>query len=440
MVGACRHDLDLGHEAAFSIDASSIVFGRGALRELGEQVATLTAGRRVALFTDPRVRALEIFETAHRALLSAGLEVVVHDRVHVEPTDASFLEAAAFARDARADAYVSLGGGSVIDTCKAAVLYATYPAELLAYVNAPLGEGRPVPGPLPPHLACPTTCGTGSECTGIAVFDLLATKVKTGIASRRLRPALAVVDPDATRSLPAEVVAASGFDVLCHAIESYTARPFDSRSAPRPFTARPMSQGRNPWSDLGSLEALRLGGRSLVRAVRDASDEEARGELMWAATLAGIAFGNAGVHLPHAMSYAVAGLVKGYMAPGYPPDEPRVPHGTSVVLNAPSVFRHTAPTSPERHLAAASALGADRRGAGAGDAGELLATTLLSLMRATDLPVGLVGVGYDRTDLDALAERAIVQKRLVDNAPCPVDRERMRALFEGALDYRSGTA
>jgi alcohol dehydrogenase class IV len=430
----CRHDLDLGREASFSLDASSIVFGRGALAELGDHARALGMTR-VALFTDPRVSATPHLEAARASLRASGLEPTVYDRVHVEPTDASFLEAAAFARDGRFDGYVSVGGGSVIDTCKAAALYATHPAELLAYVNAPLGEGRAVPGPLPPHVACPTTCGTGSECTGIAVFDLVATKVKTGIASRRLRPSLALVDPEVTRTLPAEVVAASGFDVLCHAIESYTARPFRMRERPRPATARPMSQGQNPWSDLGSLEALRLGGRSLVRAVGDADDDEARGELMWAATLAGIAFGNAGVHLPHAMSYAVAGLVKGYMAPGYPPDEPRVPHGTSVVLNAPSVFRWTAASCPERHLEAARRLGADVRGATPADAGEVLAGALLGLMRRTGLPDGLAGVGYGTSDLDALAERAIVQKRLVDNAPCEVDRDRMRALFEGALDY-----
>jgi alcohol dehydrogenase class IV len=435
MPGGCQHDLDLGTESAFSIDASSIVFGRGALHELGDHVRALSrTGARVALFTDARLSTLPHLDCARSALLTAGLDVVVYDRVHVEPTDASFLEAAGFAKDGGFEAYVSLGGGSVIDTTKAAALYATYPAALLAYVNAPLGEGRAVPGPLPPHVACPTTCGTGSECTGIAVFDLLATKVKTGIASRRLRPSLAIVDPDTTRTLPSEVVAASGFDVLCHAIESYTARPFSSRAAPRPYNTRPMSQGQNPWSDLGSLEALRLAGRSLVRAFDDASDDEARGELMWAATLAGIAFGNAGVHLPHAMSYAVAGLVKGYMAPGYPVDEPRVPHGTSVVLNAPSVFRWTAATSPARHLACAEALGADLRGAAQEDAGEVLSGHLLTLMRRTRLPTGLRGVGYDASDLDALADRAIVQKRLVDNAPSVVDRARMRALFEGALD------
>jgi hydroxyacid-oxoacid transhydrogenase len=434
----CRHEFlaEAGHESAFTIDASAIVFGRGAIEELGEHVRALGVSR-VALFTDARVGKLAFFEAGRRALSAAGVDHAVYEAVHVEPTDASFLDAARFAKQGRFDGYVSIGGGSAIDTCKAAALYATHPDDFLAYVNAPIGLAKPIPGPLPPHVACPTTSGTGAECTGIAVFDLLAAKAKTGIASRRLRPTLAIVDPDATRTLPREVVAASGFDVLCHAIESYTARAFVIRKRSAPVTTRPMSQGRNPWSDLGSLEALRLAGRSLVRGVEDASDDEARGELAWAATLAGIAFGNAGVHLPHGMSYAVAGLVKSYRAPGYPQDEPMVPHGTSVVLNAPSVFRFTSQACPERHLEAAAALGADVRGAANDDAGEVLGARLVELMRATRLPDGLSGVGYGPQDLDALVDRAIVQKRLVDNAPLAVDRDAMRALFAGAMRYAS---
>ncbi len=436
MLGTCRHEFmaEVGNESVFAIDAPAIVFGRGALAELGDHARALGM-RRVALFTDRAVARLPSVETARTALAEAGIDAVVYDAVAIEPTDASFLAAASFAADGRFDGYVSVGGGSVIDTCKAAALYATHPAEFLAYVNAPIGEGRAVPGPLPPHIACPTTCGTGAECTGIAVFDLLATKAKTGIASRRLRPTLALVDPDATRTLPREVVAASGFDVLSHAIESYTARPFVARKASLPATVRPMSQGRNPWSDLGSLEALRLGGRALVRAVNDPADEEARHDLAWAATLAGVAFGNAGVHLPHGMSYAVAGLVRDYRAPGYPSDHAMIPHGVSVVLSAPSVFRFTASACPERHLAAAAALGADVRGAGDGDAGEVLATHLLSLMRATGLPDGLSGVGYSAGDITSLVDRAILQKRLVDNAPRPTGRDELFALFEGALSY-----
>jgi hydroxyacid-oxoacid transhydrogenase len=389
----------------------------------------------VALFTDATVAGLEPVDVVLRSLRAAGVDVAVYDDVHVEPTDVSFRAATAFAAHGKFDGYLSVGGGSVIDTCKAASLYATYPADLKTYVNAPVGEGRPVPGPLPPHIACPTTCGTGSECTGIAVFDDLKLRVKTGIASRRLRPTLALIDPTCTRTLPALVVAASGFDVLCHALESYTARPFTARARPEKPSARPMSQGRNPWSDVGSAEALRLAGRYFVRAVADAGDKEAREGLAWAATLAGIAFGNAGVHLPHAMSYAVAGLVRDYKCAGYPQHEPMVPHGISVVVNAPSVFRATAATSPDRHIAAAAALGADVRGVGADEAGACLSQRVIELMRASGVPNGVGGVGYGEGDVEALARGSILQKRLVDNAPMPVDDPAMRALFRGALSY-----
>ncbi len=436
----CHHALGAdyaltpGHESAFAVDPSAIAFGAGVLAEAGEHLRVHSC-RRVALFTDATLAGLEPVATVLGSLRAAGIDVEVYKDVHVEPTDVSFRAATEFARAGKFDGYVSVGGGSVIDTCKAAQLYAAYPAELRAYVNAPIGEGKPIPGPLPPHIACPTTCGTGSECTGIAVFDDLSLKVKTGIASRRLRPTLALIDPTCTRTLPAMVVAASGFDVLCHALESFTARPYTARTRPEKPSARPMSQGRNPWSDVGSTAALRLAGLYFVRAVKDATDSEAREALSWAATLAGIAFGNAGVHLPHAMSYAVAGLVREYRCAGYPQHEPMVPHGISVVVNAPSVFRATGATSPERHLEAAAALGADIAGVGREDAGACLSRKLVELMREAGVPNGVSGVGYGEADIDALTRGSIVQKRLVDNAPMPVDEASMRALFQGALSY-----
>ncbi|MFO0546904.1 MAG: hydroxyacid-oxoacid transhydrogenase [Polyangiaceae bacterium] len=435
----CYHAMvaEVGCDPAFTIDASRVTFGRGALDEVGPRVGA-TGARRVALFTDARVASLPFFDVAKRSLAAAGLDVVVYSRVRVEPTDASLREAIAFATEVRADAYVSVGGGSVIDTCKAANLYATHPAPFDAYVNAPLGGGRAPAGPLAPHVACPTTSGTGSEVTGIAVFDHTSAGVKTGIACRELRPSEALVDPRATETLPRMVVAASGVDVLCHALESFTARASTSRPRPASPALRPMSQGRNPHSDLGCREALRLLGDYLLRAARDASDFEAREATMWAATLAGIAFGNAGVHLPHAMSYAVAGLAHktGYRAPGYPEDgEPFVPHGISVMVNAPSVFRATGATSAARHLEAAALLGADVRGAGDSDAGEVLASRLVELMRALDLPIGLGVIGYQRGDVAALAAGAAAQARLVSNAPIAAPVAVLEGLFEGALAY-----
>ena len=426
---ACCHHVPLGGgETAFSVDRNPITFGRGVLEEVGPWTRALGLAR-VAVLTDPRVRELEPFERALSSLRAAGADVALYDEVKVEPTDQSFLAAARFAAEAKVDGFVSIGGGSVIDTAKAANLYTTHPAELLTYVNAPIGEGRPVPGPLRPHLACPTTSGTGSECTGIAIFDLLSLKAKTGIAHRHLMPTRALIDPDTTETLPGPVVAASGFDVLSHALESFTARPFTARSKTE-ARSRPLSQGANPWSDVGCREALRLCGGYLVRAVQDPSDREARENMMWAATLAGIAFGNAGVHIPHGMSYAVAGLVSSFSPDGYPQDEPLVPHGMSVVVNAPAVFRRIAATSPERHVEAAELLGADVRDA---EPGEAVSDRIAAMMKATAMPNGISGVGYGRADVPALTEGTIVQTRLLDNAPVPVDRELLAELFAGSL-------
>lgn len=424
----CQYPLIEGHESAFSVEGNPVTFGRGALEEVGAWAKSLGLSR-VAVLTDERVAALEPFARALGALRTAGVDVARYDEVRVEPSDESVLAAVEFAADARVDGFVSIGGGSVIDTTKIANLCTTHPAELLAYVNPPVGEGRPVPGPLRPHIACPTTSGTGSECTGIAIFGLHSLGAKTAIAHRQLAPTRALVDPDTTESLPGPVVAASGFDVLSHALESFTARPFTVRPKTEPLS-RPMSQGANPWSDVGCREALRLCGRYLVRAVREPLDREARESMMWAATLAGIAFGNAGVHLPHGMSYAVAGLVESFAPDGYPREEPIVPHGMSVIINAPAVFRRIAASSPERHLEAAGLLGADVRDA---DPGEAVSGRIADLMRETGMPNGISGVGYGRSHVPALAEGTIVQKRLLDNAPVPVDREVIIELFQDAL-------
>jgi hydroxyacid-oxoacid transhydrogenase len=423
-----------GCDGAFTVDASRVTFGRGCLAELGDRARALGL-RRVALFSDATIAQLPIFATAHDSLVAAGLDVITYTDAHVEPTDTSFSDAARFAQELNPDGYVSLGGGSVIDTCKAANLYGTHPAEFLTYVNKPIGEGKPVPGPLKPHIACPTTAGTGSEVTGITIFDLLSLKAKTGIASHALRPTEALVDPDCTASLPPEVVAAAGLDVLSHALESYTARPYVLRAAPERPTLRPMSQGANPWSDLGCREALRLLGKYLERAVSDATDTEAREQMMWAATLAGIAFGNAGVHAPHGMAYAVAGLVREFRPSGYPADEPLVPHGMAVIVNAPSVFRFTAEASPERHLEGAGLLGADTNGATDEDAGEVLANQLIRIMRAVGIPNGLSGVGYTDDDVAALTEGAYPQQRLLQNAPREMTKPVLVDLFRQALRY-----
>ena len=269
-------------------------------------------------------------------------------------------EAIAFAHSEPFDAFVAVGGGSSMDTAKAANLYSTYPADFLDYVNAPIGKGKPVPGPLKPLFAIPTTAGTGSETTGVAIFDLVGMHAKTGIANRGLKPTLGLVDPENTKSMPPMVATATGLDVFVHALESYTTMPFDRRVRPERPSLRPAYQGHNPISDFWSAEAVRLGARYLPRAVEDPDDEEARGKMLLAASYAGIGFGNAGLHLPHGMSYAVSGMVHDYRPPGYAVSEPLIPHGIAVVLNVPAAFRFTGPACPERHLEVARLMG-DRR-------------------------------------------------------------------------------
>ncbi|MEO8875623.1 MAG: hydroxyacid-oxoacid transhydrogenase, partial [Polyangiaceae bacterium] len=423
-------------DAAFTVDASRITFGLGCLDEVGAR-ARAHGLKRVALFTDARVKNIATFAGVTGSLNTAGCDVVIYDECQIEPDDASFARAIRFAAETEPDGYVSFGGGSVIDTCKAANLYATHPADFLDYVNAPMGLGRAVPGPLKPHIACPTTSGTGSEVTGIAIFDLLSIHAKTGIASPMLRPTEALVDPRCTFTLPAMVVASSGFDVLSHALESYTARPFTRRNARATDAPRPMSQGANPWSDIGCAEALRLLGKYFSRAVKDDGDHEARAQVMWAATLADIAFGNAGVHVPHAMSYSVAGLVREFRPSGYPQDKAIVPHGMSVIVNAPSVFRFTASAAPERHLQAAEWLGADMRDAAPENAGEILSEKLISMMKELGMPNGIGGVGYGKADLAHLVAGAFPQRRLLNNAPLEIDEGTLLDLFRGAESYWS---
>ena len=422
-----------GGDRIFSVEAPKIKFGRGSLNEIGDD-ATALGMTRVAVFTDLKVAKLEPVSIVVESLKSKGLDTVVYDQVAVEPTDISFKQGSKFASEGKFDGFVSVGGGSVMDTCKASNLYSCYPADFLDYVNAPIGKALPVPGKLKPHIACPTTFGTASECTGIAIFDLLEMEAKTGIVSPMIRANLGVLDPGVLVSLPPLVRAANGFDVFSHACESITARPYTHRPAPGSSQKRPLSQGANPYSDITCLEAINLIGRNIVKAVNDPREEN-YDALMFAGMLAGIGFGNAGCHLPHGMSYAVAGLVKDYQPQGWPADHPMVPHGISVIVNSPSVFRKTGPACPERHWKAADAMGADLTDKNMEDGGEILADQIISMMRDTGIPNGLSGVGYSMSDLDALTDRSFAQKRLIDNGPLPVARNELKELFKDAMSY-----
>ena len=419
-------------EYAVELATSSIRYGFGVTRELGMDLAEAGA-RMVMVLTDPHIAQLPPLERTLQSLEDNGISGKLFDRVRVEPSDRSFREAIVFAESYRFDAIVAVGGGSTIDTAKAANLYSTYPADFLDYVNPPIGLGKPVPGPLKPLYAIPTTAGTGSETTGVSIFDLADMHVKTGIAHRRLKPTLGYLDPQNTLTLPPAVAASAGLDVLSHAIESYTAIPYTARQAPERPLLRPAYQGSNPISDVWSMQALRMVREYLPRAVADPGDDEARGNMLLASSYAGIGFGNAGCHLPHGMSYPVAGMVKGYQPPGYTVDHPMVPHGVSVILNAPAVFRFTASANPRRHLEAAAALGADVSRARDADAGKILADVITGYMQRLDVPNGLSAVGYSTADIPALVQGTLPQHRVTKLCPKPFTEEELAGMFEDAM-------
>ena len=420
-------------ETAFEMATSSIRFGRGVTQEIGMDLLEMKV-KRVMVLTDPVLEKLPPVARVLQSLNDNKVEFSLFDRVRVEPTDESFKDAIEFASRGKFEGFVAVGGGSTIDTAKAANLYSTYPpSDFLDYVNPPLGKGMPVPGSLKPLIAVPTTAGTGSETTGVAIFDLAKLHAKTGIAHRRLKPMLGLLDPDNTRTLPPQVAASAGLDVLSHAVESYTAVPFHRRPLPERPVLRPAYQGSNPISDIWALEALRMVSRYLPRAVEDPSDEEARAQMLLAASYAGIGFGNAGVHLPHGMSYPVSGMVRDFRPDGYVIDHPMVPHGISVILNSPAVFRFTAQACPERHLRAAELLGADVSRANPADAGKILADQITFLTKRLKVPNGLKALGFGSDDIPKLVEGTLPQHRVTKLSPRQAGREELARLFEDAL-------
>jgi hydroxyacid-oxoacid transhydrogenase len=416
-------------ETVFTWGATPIKFGVGALEEVGHDLRNLGV-ERVLILTDPGVAGTGIPESVREHADHAGIKAEIYADVHVEPTDESLRSAAEHAAGGDWDGFVAVGGGSAIDTAKAVNLLTNCPGELMDYVNPPIGEGRAPEGDLQPLLAVPTTAGTGAESTAVCIMDILDMELKTGISHPKLRPNYAIIDPLTTITMPPEVTAASGVDVLTHALESYTSRPFDARPRKAP-EQRGAYCGANPISDLWCEHALRLVGRSLRRAVLNGDDLDARVDMALAATVAALGFGNAGVHIPHACGYPIAGRVHDYAPGGYPKDHAMVPHGQAVGSTAPATFRFTFPTSPERHLEAARLLAAtdiDRRDR------DVLPEVLTDLYRDIGMPRGVATFGYDSSDIDALVEGTLKQERLLVHAPRDATAEALHDIFEESME------
>ena len=418
------------HETIFTMEATPIKFGPGASGDTGWELKRLGA-KRVMVVSDSGVIAAGITERVRERIDAEGIETVVFDRVHVEPTAESLREAAEFAVDGEFDGFVGVGGGSSMDTAKVADLVCTHPADLMDYVNPPIGGGRTPPSPLKPLVMVPTTAGTGSEATSVAVLDIPDQRVKTGISHRYLRPHQGIVDPDLTRSLPKAVTASCGLDVICHAAESFISRPYDTRDWPESPDDRPPYQGSNPISDLWSAKALELGGRYLRRAVEDADDVEARGFMMLGATLAGVGFGSAGVHIPHACSYPIAGLKHEYKPDGYEVDHPLTPHGYSVIVTAPAAFRFTYQGDRDKHHKVAELL----TGQAVQDGDEnTLPDVLVSLMKEVGAPRGVRELGYEEDEIDDIVDGAMKQQRLLVIAPTEVGPNELAGIVRESME------
>jgi hydroxyacid-oxoacid transhydrogenase len=417
-------------ETVFTYGAPALKFGDGASDEIGYDLAQLGATRALVI-TDPGVAATGLPERVAAQMAQFGVQAAVFDGVHIEPTDASMQAAIDWARaNGPWDAFVAVGGGSSIDTAKAVNLLLTNPGELMDYVNAPVGGGQAPVHALHPLVAVPTTTGTGAESTTICVMDVLAQRVKTGISHQRLRPTLAVVDPALTLTQPAGVTASAGMDILCHALESYTARPYSAVARKEPAQRVPYC-GANPISDMWSERALSLLAANFRRAVADGDDREARRGMALAATFAGLGFGNAGVHIPHANAYPIAGQVHEFHPRDYPADEAMVPHGMAVSLTAPEAFRFTFEASPDRHVRAAQLLdpAADRPN----DDAAHLPAVLTALMRDIELPGGIGAVGFGDPDVDELVDGALKQQRLLATAPRPVTADDLAGIFRRSM-------
>ncbi|PPR06973.1 hypothetical protein CVT26_004293 [Gymnopilus dilepis] len=464
---------------ATPVAASNLRFGDGVTAEVGMDLKNMNARKVVAVFTDPNVAKLRPLKTTIAALeAQKDLPFEVYGRVVAEPTEDSWRDAIAWARKHDFSHFLAVGGGSVIDTAKAANLFSVYKdADLFDFINAPVGKGLPISKALLPLIAIPTTAGTGSETTGTAILDITSRSFKTGIANRAMKPVLGIVvstiiqllcksldrgaapqDTHNTESCPTAVHISAGLDVLFHSMESYTAIPYTERT-PRPANPilRPAYQGSNPVADIFSLWSLQTTVKYLPRIAKNRDDTEARRQMLLASSFAGIGFGNAGVHLCHGMSYPasnflgpISGLNKKgpkYKHPGYVTDSPIIPHGVSVALTGPAVFQFTAPSSPDRHRQALAIFNGttisdpsitripDR------ELGAHLYESIARFLDGLGVPRGLKAVGYNAGDIEKLVEGTIPQRRVLDLAPGIGDvvgsdgKEHLTRIMENSLEY-----
>ena len=416
------------NETIFGLESTQLKFGRNCLNELGWELSKYNF-KKILLVVDPVLKDFGVTQKILDQIKYSGEEFITFDHITVEPTLKSFELASLFALENSFDLIIAAGGGSTIDTAKVINLIKVCGGTIMDYVNAPIGKGMKPTSQLLPLIAIPTTSGSGSEATTVAVLDIPELNLKTGISHRFLRPTLALVDPELSKTTPSGVTASAGLDVICHAIESFISKPYTKREKPNSPDERPPYQGSNPVSDIWSMKAIEFGGEYLSRAVATREDVEARGYMMLSATLAGIGFGSAGVHIPHACAYPIAGLKHSYQANGY--KNIFIPHGISVIVTAPAVFRFTYDSDPSKHLKAAELL----KGTPLDNPGpESLSYELIKIMKEVGIPSGIKELGYTKEDIPEIITRAMKQQRLLSIAPKYVNENDLHNILTQSME------
>ncbi len=396
-------------------------FGLKAAREIGYDMKSL-GGSRVLLVTDKGVAKAGLPNKVSSYLKEQGLDVEVWDGVEPEPSARSIEAGIEWAEDKGFDSFISVGGGSSIDSVKVINLILSRGGKILDYVAPPTGRGNPVPAPLKPHIAVPTTAGTGSETSPASVISLPEKMIKVGISHAYCRPDLAIVDPLLHVGMPSKVTADSGMDALAHAIESYVTRRFDRKPRPKTPLERPVYGGGTPVTDIFAEKAVELIGRYLRRAVCNGNDIEARSGMALAATLAGIAFTNAGLTAVHAMAYPVGGQF-------------HTSHGETNAVLLPAVMGFLLPAAPKKFARIAELMGESVEGLSLYEAARKSVDAIVDLMKDINSPNGLSVFGVKEEDLPGIAEDTLKIKRLLAGNPRPVTKEDLENLFRKALKY-----
>jgi hydroxyacid-oxoacid transhydrogenase len=406
-----------------------VKFGLGAVTEIGYDLKEFNA-KKVLIITDSFLhKQTKVVDQVIEYIKHVNIEVDVWDGVEPEPSEESIIEGIKYASGKGFDVYIGLGGGSSLDTAKLINLYTTHSTnDFRDYFAPPIGKGKPIPGPIRPLIAVPTTAGTGSEVTGVAVVTFKTDKgiVKFGLSHKYLVPNLAVLDPLLTIDLPPTVTANTGMDAFMHAVEAYTAKPYNTREKPEDPTKRPVYQGSNIVTDALAEKAIYLIGKYLVKAYANGWDLEARTNMLLAAHIAGIAFANAGVHIPHALSYSIAGLA-------YERKKLKVPHGLAVTLPAPATFKVICRYIPEKCSKIAELL-KDLIPEGVTKP-EDVSTAIIEMMKLLNLPNGLSELGITEEDVNRIAEETLIQKRLLAQSPVSVTKELLIKIVRNSLKY-----